>query len=477
MHWFNDLISGTSTVAQIIISIAIMFLFGLLLIRLTKLAKLPNVTGYIIAGIIIGPYVLNLIPANIIADMDFISDIALAFIAFSVGEFFRIKNIKKNGLKIVALTLFEALTASIAVFCVMFFMFRLNLAFSVVLAALASATAPAAILMTIRQTKAKGDYVNSLLQVIAIDNIVSLMAYSIAISLAVASLGGNSNFNFGVVAIPVLKLLLSIVVGGIFGFVLKFLLSRHTTDNRLIIVICGLFIFCGLATLLDVSPLLGCMVIGTVYINCSDDEKMFHQVNYFSPPILLLFFVRSGANFNLGGLFSNTVIIGIVPIWVIGLAFCLIRVAGKFLGVFLGSLATKSSKEVRDNLGLALIPQASVAIGLAVLGARTLGGDIGESLLTIVLMSSILCELVGPVCAKISLYRAGSYSNDLEETEQKNNTDLMDISKNEITDNTENKQPTANVIEENTRSIEEISFTEAGTQFADYSINQDDNNQ
>ncbi len=477
MHWFNDLICGTSNVAQIIISIAIMLLFGLLLIRLTKLAKLPNVTGYIVAGILIGPYVLNLIPTNVIDGMDFISDIALAFISFSVGEFFRIKNIKKNGSKIIFLTLFEALTASVVVFCVMFFVFRLNLAFSIVLAALASATSPASILMTIRQTNSKGDYVNALLQVVAIDNIVSLVAYSVAISLAVASLGGSANFNFGVVAIPILKLLLSIIIGCIFGFILKFLLSRHSTDNRLIIVICGLFIFCGLATLLDVSPLLGCMIIGTVYINCSDDEKMFHQVNYFSPPILLLFFVRSGASLNLSALFSNTAILGFAPIWVIGLVFCLVRVFGKFLGVYFGGYATKSSKEVRDNLGLALIPQASVAIGLAVLGARTLGSEIGESLLTIILISSILCELVGPVCAKLSLYRTGSYSNNVEETISQKDATLNNATESKTEKTIKNKQQDSNIIESNVSSVEEIAFTEAGTQYANSGINnKDDNN-
>ena len=143
MTWFVDLISQTSMAVQITISIAIMLVFGFLVSRLTKLMKLPNVTGYILAGIIIGPYVLNLIPKDIIGGLDFISDIAIAIIAFSIGEYFKFDLIKKNGFKILVITLFEILVTSIVVFVVTYFALRLNLAFAILLSALASATAPA----------------------------------------------------------------------------------------------------------------------------------------------------------------------------------------------------------------------------------------------------------------------------------------------------------------------------------------------
>lgn len=414
MNWFQNMLSGTSTVAQIIISIAIMLFFGFLLTRITKIFKLPNVTGYIIAGILIGPYVLNLIPASIIEGTDFISDIALAFIAFGVGEFFKLDSLKKNGKSIVVLTLFESLLASILVFIVMYFVFGLGLAFSIVLAALASATAPASTIMTIRQTKAKGEFVDTLLQVVALDDAVSLIAYSIAISIALATICGGG-FEFSIVAMPLLKNILAIVIGAVLGFALKFLLSKHSNDNRLIIVVCILFLFCGIASLLDVSPLLGCMVIGTVYTNVSHDENLFLQVNYFSPPILLLFFVRSGLSFNLSALFSQASNFGFAPLWVIGIVYFIVRIVGKYFGAYLGCTTTKKSNNVRNNLGLALIPQAGVAIGLAVLGARTIGGDMGEALLTIILASSVLYELVGPACAKLALYLSGSYSTKLED--------------------------------------------------------------
>lgn len=416
MTWFVDKLSNTSTITQVIVSVSLIMSVGFLMTRLTKLAKLPNVTGYILAGILIGPYCLNLIPQNIISGMGFISDIALAFIAFSVGEFFKFDSLKKSGLKIIVLTIFEALMASIVVFIVMYFVLDLSLPFSIVLAALASATAPASTIMTIRQTKAKGDFVDTLLQVVALDDVVSLIAYSVAISVALASVSGAGGFSFNVVVLPILKNLLMLVIGAAMGYLLKLLMQvKHGSDNRLIIVISVLLLFCGISSLFDVSPLLGCMIIGTVYINLTKDEKLFLQVNYFSPPILLMFFVVSGLSFNLSALFSGESIIGSIPLWAIGVIYFFVRIIGKYLGAYLGCLTIKKPKEVRNYLGLALIPQAGVAIGLAALGARTLGGDVGSALQTIILASSVLYELVGPVCAKLSLYLSKSYSTKIED--------------------------------------------------------------
>ena len=191
-----------SNVALIIMSVAVMLFGGFLMTRITKKLKLPNVTAYIVAGILMGPYVLNLIPTKIIDGMDFLSDIALAFIAFSTGEFFKLAVLKKNGGKVVVITLYESLMASVVIFIVMFCILRLNLAFSIVLAALAAATAPASTVMTIRQTGAKGDFVDTLLQVVALDDIVGLVAYSIAISVAVGST--SDSFSFKDVVIPII---------------------------------------------------------------------------------------------------------------------------------------------------------------------------------------------------------------------------------------------------------------------------------
>ena len=412
----HEALAGTSQVASIIISVAFMLLFGFAMTRITKLLKLPNVTAYILAGILIGPYCLGLIPQRIIDGMDFLSDIALAFIAFSTGEFFRFSTLNKSGAKVMVITVCEALLASVVVFIVTFFVLRLDLAFSIVLAALASATAPASTVMTIRQTGAKGDFVDTLLQVVALDDIVGLVAYSIAISVAVSSKTGAGAFHVWDIIKPLLINIGVFALGGVFGFLMKLMMpKKRSTDNRLIISIALLFSFCGICTLLDISPLLGCMSMGTVYINITDDDKLFKQLNYFSPPLLLLFFVRSGLNFKLDVLVNSSGSIGTTPLIVIGILYFFFRIVGKYAGAFLGCLAVGKPKETRNYLGLALIPQAGVAIGLAALGARTLGGDDGVALNTIILASSVLYELIGTACAKLALYLSHSYSTKLED--------------------------------------------------------------
>ena len=415
LNHFYDKLQKQSPVAVIIIAIAIMLLCGFLMTRITKKLKLPNVTAYIVTGILIGPFCLNLIPQTIITGTEFLADIALAFIAFSTGEFFKFSKLKNNAGKVVIITFAEALTASLFVFILTFWILRLNLAFSIVLAALASATAPASTMMTIRQTQAKGDFVDTLLQVVAYDDIVALLAYSIAISVAVSSSTG-ATLGIWDIILPILKNLGVLALGGVFGLLMKlFIQKKRSTDNRLIIAIALLFAFCGICAAMDVSPLLGCMSMGTVYINVTDDDKLFKQLNYFSPPILLLFFVRSGLSFDLNALIKPSGAIGGVPLLLIGVLYFIVRILGKYAGAFFGCLSVKKPKETRNYFGLALIPQAGVAIGLAAIGARTLGGESGNALQTVILASSVLYELIGPACAKLSLYLSKSYSTKLEE--------------------------------------------------------------
>lgn len=414
LDFFYEKLQDSSAVAVIIISVAFMLFSGYAMTRITKKLHLPNVTAYILAGILLGPYCFKIIPVSLVEGMDFIADIALAFIAFSTGEFFRVSVLKKNGLKVVVITVLESLLASALIFAVTYLALGLDLTFSIVLAALAAATAPASTVMTIRQTGAKGDFVDTLLQVVALDDVVGLIAYSIAISVALAARTGY--FSVESIARPILVNIGVLLLGGLFGCLMKLLMpKKRSTDNRLIISVATLFAFCGICALLDVSPLLGCMSMGMVYINITGDDKLFKQLNYFSPPILLLFFVRSGLTFKLDTLIGSSVSVGAVPLLVVGILYFLVRILGKYGGAFLGCLLVKKKKEVRNFLGLALIPQAGVAIGLAALGARTLGGETGSALQTIILASSVLYELIGPACAKLSLYLSKSYSDELED--------------------------------------------------------------
>lgn len=410
-------LGSTSSLAGVIVSVALMLFLGFAMTRITKKLKLPNVTAYIITGVLIGPYVLDLIPRDFIRGTDFLADIALAFIAFSVGEFFKFSTLKKSGGKSLVITLFEALTASVFVFVATYFVLGMGFPFSLVLSALAASTAPASTMMTIRQTRAKGDFVETLLQVVAMDDVVGLVAYSLSISLAVTLTNPSQGATVGSIVMPIVKNILMLLLGGGFAFLLMLLMppGKRSTDNRLIVSVGVLFLFCGICVFFDVSPLLGCMAMGTVYINISDDDRLFKQLNYFSPPLLLLFFVRSGVNFDLSALVGASGAMGKYSLLTIGVVYFAVRIAGKYSGAWIGCLVTGKSKEVRNYLGLALIPQAGVAIGLAALCVRSLGPDTGGSLQTIILSSSFLYELIGPVCAKLSLYLSHSYSTDLDE--------------------------------------------------------------
>lgn len=412
----NDLyakLNISSPVAVIIISISLMLMIGFLMTRLTKILKLPNVTAYIITGILMGPFCLNLIPKSIIEGTSFLPDIALALIAFSTGEFFRFETLKNGGVRVIIITLFESLLASVLVFIAAYYILKLPLSFSIILAALAAATAPASTMMTIRQTGAKGKFVDTLLQVVALDDIVGLIAYSIAISIALST-SEDKSYDIVKIITPFAYNIISIFLGAVFGYIMKVFLTNHSTDNRLIVSLAMILAFCGICAAFNLSPLLGCMAMGTMYINATDDARLFRQLGYFSPPILLLFFVRSGLSFNLGSLVSEHNF-GNFPLITIGIVYFVVRIIGKYLGAFTGSAVTKSDKEIRNYLGLALIPQAGVAIGLSELGARTLGGDMGNALQTIILASSVLYELIGPACGKLSLYLSHSYSDKLEE--------------------------------------------------------------
>lgn len=392
-----DAISSTS--AQVILSLAVMLFSGFLMTRLTKLAHLPNVTGYILAGVLIGPCVLNLIPETVQNGMDFVTDVALAFIAFGVGKYFKLGRLRKNGRSVLILTVFESLIAALLVFLVMAFVFRLPIPFSLLLGAIGSATAPASTIMTIRQYKAKGQFVDILLQIVALDDAVALLAFSVcaAIAQAMESGGGISP---KAVLLPILWNLLALAAGALAGFLLHKLIGENrSSQHRLVLVTALLLSITGFCTSLDISPLLACMVMGAVYINVSGNKKVFKQVNGFTPPIQLLFFVLSGMRMDLTALKAAGLI---------GVVYFLVRIIGKYAGAWLGAVLGKASVPIRRYLGLALIPQAGVSIGLALLGQRILPAESGALLSTIILSSGVLYEMIGPACAKAAIFLSGS---------------------------------------------------------------------
>ena len=419
-----------SPAAVVIIVIAIMLFGGFLMTRLTKLLKLPNVTAYLIVGILLGPQLLGLIPKTFVDNSAFLSDIAIVFIGFISGQYLTLSVIKKSGYKIAILTLCEALLSTILVFCIMRYALRLSLELSIIVAAIASCTTPTSTLMTIRQTKSSGKYVETLIQVVGLDNILALLIFSIAISVSMSRLGGSGSVNAWEIIKPILFNLASIAIGIGLGFLLKVLMpDSRTRDNKLIILISFLLGFAGICRLFEylagsaVSPLLGAMMMGIVFNNISKDQKLFRQINYFSPPIMCLFFVRSGANLNVVSLFNGMRVgeLGILVIVVV-LLYVLVRIIGKYIGCFAGSAITKENKNIRNYLGLALIPQTSVAIALATSTSDLLHGigtseaiDIAVAVETIIIASSVIYEIIGPMMAKLGLHLSKSIPSEFDD--------------------------------------------------------------
>ena len=432
--------------------LAFALLVGLLSTRLMKLIKLPNVTGYLISGILIGPCVLGLALANInmgngqtLKDivyndevMDFVSNAALGFIAFSIGTSFRASSLKAIGKRIVVITIFEALGGAIFVIAGLFiakiFINDIPLEIILTLGAIACATAPAATLLVVKQYKAKGPVVNTLLPVVAFDDAVALIAFEILFSISKAIAKGTTPDFMSLVVWPVLSILASLVVGTGLGFLVtlgcKFFKSRA---NRMIMCIVAIFICSGISVLpfssflpeginFSFSGLLSAMMIGAILINFRYDSNLiFERMDMFTPPIFMLFFIISGASLDLTIFASDNALIIII----IAATYLIFRVIGKWTGAFSASKITHAEKSVQKYLGFTLIPQAGVAIGLANSATNTLvkegnnlisAGNIavgqqlvtyGSMILAIILTSTMVYELVGPIATKIALKKAG----------------------------------------------------------------------
>ncbi|MCI9337536.1 MAG: cation:proton antiporter, partial [Lachnospiraceae bacterium] len=383
---------------EVLLTLSIILFSGFILTRMTNTLNMPKVSGYILAGILIGPCCLNFIPAPMIEGMGFVSDLALAFIAFGVGKFFKKEVLMRTGKRIIVITLSEALLAGVLVTVVLKLVFGLNWEFALILGAIATATAPASTMMTINQYKAKGEFVDTLLQIVALDDVVCLLAFSIVSAI----INGNEAGGFSAhdILIPVAYNLLVIVLGVFCGYFLsRLLIPARSKDNRLILAIAMLLGLSGICAAIDISPLLSCMVFGAVYINLTRDKKLFRQINSFTPPVMSIFFIVSGMNLDIGALQT---------VGAIGVGYFIVRIVGKYMGTYISCMFMKTSREIRNFMGLALIPQAGVAIGLAFLGQRMLPPETGNMMLTIILSSSVLYEMVGPVSAKGALLLSGS---------------------------------------------------------------------
>ena len=376
---------------------------GLLLTRLAKKVNLPNVTAYLIAGLIVGPYCLNLFSENMLAGISELTSIALGFIAFSIGGEFKWESLKRVGVKALIITIFQAIAALAAVDVVLI-LCGFDLPLSLTLGAIATATAPAATLMVVRQYRAQGTMTNTLLSVVAMDDAIGLAAFAISLAMAQSLTSGAAPTVQNMLISPLLEIGLSLVVGAALGTVLSFLLRFfRSRANRLSLMIAAVFAGVALSDCWGLSALLTCMAIGAAMVNLrADSGALIENTDRWTPPLFMLFFIISGAELDLQVL---------TTVGLLGVLYLVARSLGKYFGAALGACVVKSEPKIRKYLGLTLLPQAGVAIGMAQVVIAKLP-EYGEVIRAVVLCATLVYELVGPVITRVALSRAGEIPAD-----------------------------------------------------------------
>lgn len=390
-------------VGNLLYYIAIILFAGLVFGKIASYFKLPYVTGYLIGGIIIGPSVLKLIPYEAVSSFEIITETALGFIAFSIGSEFKLTQIKRNGIGVVIITVLEALVAIACVDLVMIFIFKKSVQFSIMLGAIAAATAPAATVMVIRQYKAKGPLVNTLLQVVAMDDAVGIVAFSISLAIAqVLSGGGKGTLLVNAIIYPFKEILGAVILGIVCGEIFFYFSKKVSGEEQLLSMILGTILFTvGISIRFGFSSLIACMILGATVVNLLNTKRTFNLIDKFTPPIFVAFFTIAGVDLNLGIIKS---------VGLIGMGYIIFRVVGKFIGAYAGAKLAHAPEAVQKYLGFALVPQAGVAIGLSMVVERVLPRDIGLTIKTIILGATVIYELIGPVIAKIAITKAGEIS-------------------------------------------------------------------
>lgn len=410
--------------ASIFLSLSIALLAGLLLSRLAKKVKLPAVTAYLISGVLVGPFVLGSfgvpglgITRTQVKEFELISDLALGFIAFAMGNEFRLAQLKKIGKQATVIGVFQALFTTLVVDAILITLHfiipnKLSLSAAIVLASVATATAPAATLMVVKQYKAKGPVTDVLLPVVALDDAVGLVVFAISFGVAKTISLGYINV-LSMVLEPLLEVILSLALGFVMGFLFTICEKYfHSRSERMAVSVTFVMMTVGLSCLefqigaihISFSSLLACMMLGTVFCNaCDVSEELMERADRWTTPILILFFVISGAGLELS-VFSDILVV------IIGIVYILSRSIGKYFGAGISARLMKCDSNITKYLGITLLPQAGVALGMAI-KAMELGPD-GAIVRNITLFAVLVYEIVGPFLTKVALTKAGDINAD-----------------------------------------------------------------
>ena len=427
-----------------VLLLGILLILGLIATRVTRLIRLPNVTGYLVVGLLLAivfilmdtfgysnPNYSESLKDTLTNTNQFVSSIALGFIALSIGEEFKLSKIKAYGSKMAIITLFQALLAAILVDIVLIvvcLILHVNLAIAICLGAIATATAPAATLMVIHQYKARGALVDILLPVVAFDDAIGLIVFAISASIGKVIVSGETISVVTIVLIPLLEIIGSLAVGFVLGFLMHMLMKFfRSRSNHIIVIIAftllGVGVINALNTIkingenLEFSNLLTCMMIGAVYVNFGNSttaptiSRDIDLMERWTGFLFTLFFVLSGASLAVSAtsILESSNVATLVAALVIFIAYIITRSVGKYFGAFIGSAITRQEPVIKKYLGLTLLPQAGVAIGMAnqISGMEAFKVDnIGNIIVTVVLCATLVYELVGPLITKWSLSKA-----------------------------------------------------------------------
>ena len=409
------------TTATVFIALSVALISGLILSRLAKFLNLPAVTAYLVAGVLIGPFCLGqlgieglgFISNEWVHHFSILCDLALGFIAFAIGNEFRLSQLKKIGKQATVIGILQAVVTTVLVDIVLIALSFalpegvLPLPVAITLGAVAAATAPAATLMVVKQYKAKGPVTSVLLPVVALDDAVGLVIFAISFGVA-RSLGSGAVSILNIILEPIIEVILSLALGALMGVLFNFMERFfHSRSKRMAVSVAFVLITVGISSLsftvagihVAFSSLLSCMMLGTVFCNiCDFSEELMERVDRWSAPLLVLFFVISGAELNLG-VFSDWIIV------LVGVVYILSRSAGKMFGAYTSAKISGSESNIVKFLGITLLPQAGVALGMANKAKFALEG--GDLVLNITLFAVLVYELVGPYLTKVALQAAG----------------------------------------------------------------------
>ncbi len=422
-----------------LLTVSIALLAGLLMTRVFKPLKLPAVTAYLIAGVLIGPYCLGAFGIenlgftshSAVEALSLISDVALGFIAFSIGSEFKMDELKKIGKQAFVIGIFQALVATLFVDLALLAVHmimpdKLTVPQLLTLGAIATATAPAATLMVVRQYKAKGPLTDLLLPIVALDDAVGLIVFAISFGIAKSLVVGQIDM-VSIIVNPLVEIVCSLGLGAVMGWVLTQLEKLFNSNtNRLNLTIAFVFITVALSMMeftigavhISFSSLLVCMMLVTVFCNiCPLSEDLMERADKWTSPLFALFFVISGAELELG-VFADFAIVAI------GIVYIIFRSLGKYLGSAISAKATKCSPEICKYLGITLLPQAGVALGMCTIAAASLPGGQGDLIRNITLFAVLIYELFGPLFTRMALTAAGDIKPMSDEVKNRRQTKL-----------------------------------------------------